>query len=923
MDDDDTGAARPAVAGLRPGRHLLIETKMQAPRLLPRCVVRPLALAELRRGLEHRLTVVTAPAGFGKTTLVAAGCRALADEGAALAWISFEEDDDELGRLCGYVVNALSRAAGELARQSARLLAEDPLAPADVVLSVLLNDVAAFARPAILVLDDVDRLHSPAVREALFRLVRLAPDNLRFLLACRAEPPLALSYFRVRGQLALVDADSLRFDRAQAREFLAQVCGLPVSEDVARAVHDATEGWAAGLQLAGLSLRAGEGVQSASHHLLRTGREIDAYLAENVLPQVPPHIVDFLLATSVLDRLAPDLCDEVAGGTGARDILEWLEAHNLFIRRVDDAGTWYRCHALFRDCLARRLQRRGDAEVRGRHRAASGWYAAHASWPQAVRHALAAGDDAQAAAWVEACAMRLIEDSDAPTVLAWAARLPAMALAGHTRLRLACAWALAMTLRTDEVGPALDAVRGEIEALGIRLDDATRLELTAVHAFAAAALDDDSEEAVRLGTEILASNPVDGSWVGEIGQTILAYGLAYSARFEDVRRLLRAAPPFPQSWRPVHAQVYRRGVYGLASWLAGDLREAARLQEQALAYAESAAGPRSAAAVLPAGYLCLAVYEWNDLPRVAALLQDRLDVARETSSLTAVTALFLAAARLGALRGELESARRWLSQGRELAARRRWMRMDAHLGAELIRLELQAGRVAQAQQALHELEAMLPSNAPVGRCAHAEAWHIVRFARARLQIATGSAADAAHRLEDEAAELETAGLLYRAARCRILAAVGHATVGAAPLALRTMATALLYGEPQGLLRSFADEGAAARVILSGLLRAPPAGVSVRYLTEVLAAFDVAEGAGPPEVDPATTASRLSAREIEILDFIAQGLSNKEIARALRVAPETIKWHLKNIFEKLSVSTRAQAVQCGLGLDLPTLQAPRT
>jgi LuxR family maltose regulon positive regulatory protein len=537
-----------------------------------------------------------------------------------------------------------------------------------------------------------------------------------------------------------------------------------------------------------------------------------------------------------------------------------------------------------------------------------------------VRHALAAGDGAQAAAWVEQCAMRLVENSDAHTVLSWVAKLPHECLAGRVRLRLAHAWALAMTLQLNEVDAALQALQSDIDAADRPLTEQVRREVLAVGGVVAA-LKDDSVEAARVGHEIAALQPDENSWAAEMAQTVLAYGCMYAGEFDEVQRLKDAAPPFPVAGRPVHAQIYRRGVYGLAAALAGDLREAARLFEQALGYAEASVGRLSAAAALPAGYLALVAYEWNDLPRVAELLQDRLPIARDTTSISSVTGLYLCSARLSALRGELDAAQRWLAQGAALAGSRGWLRMVVALQGEAIRLDLRQGRLGPAQRHVEALEAMLPGAPPAQRSTLSEAWHGTRTARCRLLIAQRDAAQAVGILEDQIADGRAARMPYRVARSRILLALAHAASGQLPEAIQAMAHALGYGQQQGLVRSIVDEGEAARELVQRLAREPAPGLQRWYLDELLAAFG--HGAAAAEVPAnASPASRLSAREVEILDFIAQGLSNKEIARALRVAPETIKWHLKNIYEKLNVSTRVQAAQCGLGLDLPVMRAVR-
>ena len=237
---------------------------------------------------------------------------------------------------------------------------------------------------------------------------------------------------------------------------------------------------------------------------------------------------------------------------------------------------------------------------------------------------------------------------------------------------------------------------------------------------------------------------------------------------------------------------------------------------------------------------------------------------------------------------------------------------------EAIRIDIRQGRLTHAQRSIEALEALLPAERPAQRSTLTEAWNGVRTARCRLLMARGQAAQAAGILEDQVADWRAARMAYREARAQILLALAHAACGQADAAARGLVSALVYGQQQGLVRSIVDEGEAARTLLQQLARDRPPGLQAWYLDELLASFGDGDASAPPAAAAAETpaAGRLSAREVEILDFIAQGLSNKEIARALRVAPETIKWHLKNIYEKLNVSSRVQAVQCGLGMDLP-------
>ncbi|MBL8480587.1 MAG: hypothetical protein JNJ60_00205 [Rhodocyclaceae bacterium] len=902
----------------------LIRTKMQPPRQGRFQVARPALMERLRPGLARKLSVVVAPAGFGKTTLLADWRDELLRQDCAVAWLSLDRDDDDLPQFGAYLLAALGLPPCGIGAPARELLARDPLTPVKTVISVLLNDITAARRKVVLMLDDFDRLQAPAVHEAVFRLLRYAPENFHLVIAGRAAPAIPLSYFLARDQLVRVDAPHLRFDRGEAQAFFAQA-GVALEAQSLSALCEATEGWVAGLQLASLALGEGGEAARLAERLPKAKRSIDAYLTENVLASLDARIVDFLLRISILDRLAPALCAAVAGVADARAMLEWVDAHNLFLRPLDEEREWYRFHALFSEYLQKRLMQELPEAVQLLHQKASAWFAARNMWPEAVKHALAAGEDERAAAWVENCAMTLVDSSEVRTLLALVAKLPPAAVQGRIRLRLAHAWALAVSMRVVEAAAALKSIQAGVDAGAFAPDADMQCELLAVSA-AIAGFSDDSTRSLQLGQQTLALQPAEGTWVQRLGETTHVFGLIYASEFDAVAALRERSQAWQVPAPSLYATVYRQCMFGLASCIEGKLHEAAQTFEQTLARAEAAVGRQSAAAVLPAGYLAAIYYEWNELPRAAALLEERSAIAVEACALGALARFFVTAARLAAQAGDYAEAHRILAQGEAIALERRWLRMLAPCMEQGIRLYLQENRVSEAQHKVQALKAMMPAAAPALRSSFSETWHACQSAQARLMIAHRDAAKAVPVLHNLRDELLAGGMHYHAARTAALLAVALEQAGRRDDALDVLAATLAYGQENGLIRCFADEGETMLRLLAALAQCGPAlaRVDAWYLDELLAA---ARAAGAPAPPPGRAAAaenfanaKLSAREVEILDYIARGLSNKEIARMLRVAPETVKWHLKNVYEKLNVSTRVQAVQSGLGFDLPALKA---
>lgn len=909
---DATGASDSAAAAL-------IRTKL-APARARENVARVAPLERLRAGLERKLTVVCAPAGYGKSTLLSEWSRTLLTLGAQAAWVSFDDEDDDPSTFASYVIAAVVEATGGAGTRAQQQLRDRALLPIHVAFAELLNELGESGKPLFLFLDDVDRLETAAIHEALFSLLRYAPDNLHVVLACRSTPALPLSYFASRDQLVWLDAGDLRFSRDEAAEFVRRIAGRELAARDLEALVGATEGWVSGLQLASLALRGEVDAALVVRRIAQARGGIAAYLNENVINVLPETVREFLLATAVLDRMTPALCNVLTGREDAHETLEWLSAHNLFVKALDGERLWFRYHALLLQYLRDELQLRKPQAVAGLHRAAAAWFGAAGLWSEAVKHALTAGEIVQAADWVEACAMELIAASDVRTVLNWIARLPETALHMRVRLRLAHAWALALSLQIVAARRAIQAIEADIEDGVLPVDDMAALEVLAVRSLIAG-LADESAESLRLGRRVLTARPPRGSWVEQIGQTTLIFGLSYAGGLDEVLRL-RAEDTAAVGREPLYSDVYRRSMSGLGEFVAGRLHDASRTFEGALRIAEERAGRLCAAAALPTGYLCAIYYEWGDLKRLREIQHERLPIALQACSLGPMLRFALAAAMNLAHLNEFEAAHALLRDVERVADDRQWLRLQVACLAAHVRLSLMAGKLTEAHRFGEALRMLAPGIAPRPECSVVETWSFHEMAHARLLLSDGHAREAAAVLSVLERELSSRAMPWFAAQAAVLSAIAHDACGEDDRALSFMADALAYGQRNGLVRTFIDEGPGVASLLAKLGNSPGRfpGVSAWYLKELTGAFDappasdVAKASARPLSGPA--ASNLSAREVEILDYVARGLSNKEVARALRVAPETIKWHLKNIFEKLNVSSRIEAVRSGLAFDLP-------
>lgn len=651
------------------------------------------------------MSVLVAPAGFGKTTLLAEWYGVLKNDGCTTAWLSLDREDDDLGQFAGYLLAAIEKALAEAGKGPRHLVRGDALTSINALLADMVNDLASSGLSIVVILDDYDRLVSPDIQETVFRLLRYAPDNLHIVLAGRSEPAIPLSYFAARDQLVRLDVEQLRFDAPATQEFFTKVSGIALDPGQAGSLIEATEGWVAGLLLASFTIKGKDEACNLARRLPRAQRSIDAYLSENVLIHAPDRIQDFLLRTSILDRLSPDLCNEVTGSSDASASIDWLVARNMFIRPLDEETGWFRYHALFSEYLRNRLAKELPGEAAALHRKASEWYAAQYLWSEAVKHALAAGDIEQATSWVEEYAMNQVEISDVATVLGWVSKLPPSALRSRIRLRVAQAWALALSLRSAESSQVLREIEADIANGLLVADHDMRTELTAVKSLIAG-LSDKSAESLDLGRRTLEMQPKPRSWVEAIGLTTLVFGLSYDSAFDEIENLRRSTAMGDDS-DPLYSTVYRESMFGLAYLVEGRLHEAVRNLEIAVHKANIRVGRHSAASVLPAGYLATIYYEWNDLAGVAQILQNRLETAIEACSLGPLIGFCIGSARMAALNGDSEEAERLIANAEAIAKSRNWLRMEVACKAEAIRLCIRVNDIERAVRAGRSLDAIM------------------------------------------------------------------------------------------------------------------------------------------------------------------------------------------------------------------------
>jgi LuxR family maltose regulon positive regulatory protein len=919
----------------------LLKTKLYVPPARPELVSRPHLIERLEAGLDRKLTLISAPAGFGKTTLL---IEWVAGSEWPVAWISLDAGDNDPARFLAYFVAALQTVepmvgGGMLAAFQAP---EPP--PMEAILTTLINEIAApagpgdgEARPVILVLDDYHLITAQPIHDGLTFLLDHLPPNLHLVVAARADPPLPLSRLRGRGQLTELRTADLRFTPDEAAAFLNQVMGLGLSAEDVAALETRTEGWIVGLQMAALWLQGRDSQRVAHFVSAFTGshRYVLDYLTDEVLLQQPESVRTFLLQTAILDRLSGPLCDAVrfggaespsaagadtvrfgsAGSPGSsegtavtgwasgQEMLERLDIANLFIIPLDDERSWYRYHHLFADLLRKRLSQAQPDLLPTLHRRASDWYEQHGLIPDAVSHALAAADVERAAHLVEGRALAMIFLGELTTLVGLLAELPDEVVSSRPWLCIAHAWALMFSGLLDAVELRLESAEDALDAFG----DTRPVERTVLspaegrhiagHAAAirayVAALRRDMSCAAELTREALDQLPEEDLAVRSLSEGLLGSVLRWSGDLVAATRASTRAIAISQAASDSHTAV--EALYNLAAvqFAQGQLHKTvATCREVILLAGESAkrGGRRPPIAASGCYLISQVLREWNDLEGALRHASEGIGLSEQWGWPEGLAFGYRRLARARQSVGDTDGALEAIEKARQAACSLSpWF--GAHMAAHQAHLWLAQGNLAAASQWAQES----------GFSANDELNYRCRneyTVLARVLIAQGRLDEASRLLARLLEMAETAGAVTHVIETLVLQVLALQAQGKDGQALTALERAVSLAEPEGYVRTFIDEGAP----MAALLRmAASRGAAPDYVGKLLAAFGGTAPLYPAPIEP------LSERELEVLRLLAAGLSNREIGAELFLAVGTVKKHTSNIYGKLNVHRRTQAV----------------
>ena len=898
---------------LTEGQPQLLATKILRPRPATGLIERQ-RLSELAAQVtEKQLTIIKAGAGFGKTSLALSWAQSLEEKKHRVAWFSVDAEDNEPTHFLFYFAHALRRTCAEFGSEVIDLIREGPLNLPQTIASTLINDLTNVDDEVVLFLDDYHVLTDPEVHKAMSFFIKHAPSNFHLVLTTRSTPDLALTKIRAQNQLLELDELALRFTFDETCEFLEQAGLNQLEMREVRSLHAKTEGWPAILRIiASTKFQSAAELKEFISGLSGSARPISLYLQE-MLDGLPVDMVQFMLRTSILDRFSASLCAAVTNVQASGDLLEFIEQRQLLLMPLDNDGRWYRYHPLLAGYLRERFEAEHGDEIAGLQRRAALWFAAQEMWAEAVQYAIWAGDTKQAADWVENCAMALVKRGDMLTLLGWP-----LALRGQIRLRLAIAWGLTLAMRFDDALRLIAEIELDIDRSEQAIRDALSCECNVIKSVVIV-LQDDTEKGLAIAEACLAQRPKD-SWNANVASNVARLGYWKAG---DVRSFY-ATPWVPFSteeskWN-IFASVYRLCLEGLMEMDQARADRADQYYDEAMGLAEQHVGPNSVCAALPASLIALRHYHRGELKAAEDLVIDRMPLIRAAAMLECVAPAYECLIRIAAYRNNVVHAFALLEEAESLAEERGWGRLLALAQLWRLRFFLSEGRVSEAGACLDRLEKLEAAYPAPVRCAWSSIRLIAKVGRASIAVANNDLHDAIQLLTSARQETVEAKQLHGALLIAVQLSTTLLQAGDVVAAHRVFQDAMRAAAAGKMGQLILDGGPQIGELLASFQDSPrnkPNPELTSYAEDLMVSWRERHEPQAMQKVKISVAELLSTRERNIINLIAHGQSNKEVARDLGISPETVKSHMKHIFEKLEVEKRTQAVARAQSLGLVT------
>ncbi len=903
----------------------LIHTKLRVPFTRPELVARRRLQEQIAQGLRGPLTLITAPAGFGKTTLVASCATAC---GLPTAWLSLDKNDNQVGRFLNYLIAALQEVDHTLGNEAAQLMMASQQGPAEAILTSLINDLDAAPREIALVLDDYQSIKSQSVHQAVAFLLDHCPNTFHLVLATRSDPPLPLARLRARGHTVELRAAVLSFTELEAAEFLNDIMGLNLDIGSVTTLQERTEGWIVGLQMAALSMRDRKDVAGFIEGFSGTNRFILDYLLEEVLASQSPEIQRFLLCTSILERLTAPLCDALLADdegsmtvgddsstrwaslfpSQSASVLEYLERANLFLVPLDDERLWYRYHHLFADLLRTQLQRslgaRGVAEL---HIRAAEWHGRNGSILEAINHASAASDVERVERFVEQSYREMVSRGEQTWLRVWTGRLSKELVHRRPWLCIYEAYSHSWFGELEEAERLLEqaekALGSGISASDVRLMQGhiayVRSRVTAMRG--------DLHRAIEFCLVARECVPAGNLALQLDTQITLGYEYFLHGDYAEARPTLSETIRSGIAAGAVINTVAAACVLARLVAVEGLLNESYDLYQMAAQQIPQASGQHLGVKALVEIGIADLLCERNELVAAQAYMKQGLALLACWDKADDWVLAYITLARIHLAQANRSDALEAIEKAADVI-QTRGIFSEARRAAEnaQVKLWLAQGDLQTADRWAGSQVERLGSDGQFGF-----ENELTNIARARVLIALNRPDEAIELLSYLEETARAAGRVGRVIEILLLKALALRETGNSEQAILAMTKCLRLAEPEGYVRLFLDEGQPVRLLLAQWLAHAGAGSVRDYAVQLLTHFDAEPhevAAAQEEVSPTgDLLEPLSERELEVLHLIAMGRTNREIARQLIVAPGTVKAHAASIYRKLDVANRTEAV----------------
>ncbi len=899
----------------------MILTKLNAPADFVYLVLRPRLMNRLLKNINYPVMLIQGPAGFGKTSLATQWRECLISKNHTVAWLSLDAQDNDPVRCLNYIVAAISNAEKSIVANTTILFESQSSQAINHVITELVNQLESLDKKMYLILDDWHFITNKATHDILNFLIEFAPRQFHLIICSRTQPPLPIYSLYAKNQLCLIDSTDLRFNEVETSCFLSVGNKLNLKSEDIHTLWEKTEGWVASLQLISIIMQTQKDKNKFIDYFdaIENTHSINEYFVENVLNNLSSDTLDFLLQTSILDRLNNDLCNTVTQTTNSQIMLESLYEKGMFVRPLDHEHCWFQYHHLFAYFLQRRLQLQMPDKLQTLHLSAAQWFAVNNQVDESVEHAIAAKEIDYAISLVEKESMWLVEHSFMGVLLRLVDKLPEKDIETCYELQLAIAWAHCLTHHPKRAQKALNFVDLALQNIERSDESSIRVEAkvlqACIHMYA-----DRLDKTEQVLPEHFDKQDNHNPWVIVVANNIRSYILIHNYQFDNALQLQHQVSQFHQQTRGPFSCIYGDCFAGIAHLEQCQLDMAEQYYNKAQKKAWDKSGKKSHASYLAASLLGQLYYERNQLDKAEALLNDSLSLGVEGGIANFYIAAYCFSIRLAIAKKDFSEAYALLIKGQQVAQELCITRLEYLLKAELVKLQLIRGDIQSAQKTMYQWNY---SDQPLQVSSIAEQLFEIRAtAEARLLYITGQYQKAIEILSSILQTTISKQRHYYEISTRILLAKVLNKAGHSVEAEDMLLPALIKGFEQNLIRMFIDEDIEVIKVIERLnkqcrqndIEMATAEFS-RWLLVLIETYK--SQAQSTEASFLYTENsiqnseiiveNLKEKEMRILEMLGNALSNKEIAKNLNISVDTVKWYLKSIYNVLGVSRRAQAV----------------